>query len=102
MCVLVLVGPFASQDDPSFVSSLSRCLNVCQVDYLCVCVCVSLLVLVGPFASQDDPSFVSSLLRTMATDKGWVILTSKRTDKDQQGHTHTHTQVVHLTNVETS
>jgi len=45
MCVslLVLVGPFASQDDPSFVSSLSRCLfhqvnQLCM--YVCVCVCV--------------------------------------------------------------
>jgi len=71
VCVslLVLVSPFACQDDPSFVSSLSRCLIFRQVDCVCicvcvsVCVCVSLLVLVGPFACQDDPSFVSSLSR---------------------------------------
>jgi len=53
MCVyvslLVLVGPFASQDDLSFVSSLSRCLIFCQVDQSCVYVCVC--VFVGPCRS---------------------------------------------------
>jgi len=47
--VCVLVGPFACQDDPSFVSSLSRCLIFRQVDHLFVCgsgnsVSVSILI----------------------------------------------------------
>jgi len=73
MCVcvslLVLVGHFASQDDPSFVSSLSRCLIFRQVDRLCVYVCVcpcwslSILLLVRmthplSAACQDVSSFV--------------------------------------------
>jgi len=67
VCVCVLVSPFAVQDDPSFVSSLSRCLIFRQVDQLCVYVCVfvSLLVLLlvrmtHPLsaACQDVSSFV--------------------------------------------
>jgi len=72
------------------------------------------------YLTKDETSW-------QAADKGWVILTSKRTDKDQQAdtththrhthtdthihthtqthtytHTHIHAQLVHLTKDETS
>jgi len=63
LSLLVLVGPFASQDDPALSTAcqaLSRLSSGGPTARVCVCVC-PLFVLVGPFASQDDPSFVSSL-----------------------------------------
>jgi len=79
VCVswLVLVGPFASQDDPSFVSSLSWCLIFRQVDhFVCVC-CVCTLIICNNKLKSVTHAIITMLyfsLNRCHSSSNWLIL----------------------------
>ena len=74
---LVLVGPFASQDDPSFVSSLSWCLIFRQVDhFVCVC-CVCTLIICNNKLKSVTHAIITMLyfsLNRCHSSSNWLIL----------------------------